>query len=131
MTCSNVCSALNSIASICFLFCCCVLLTVLQMTLSSGKRLDVPRMTSKTQARSSLQHSVPAMTPPPSSSVAIPRRSTLVDIANSITAAVLRKLEDSSLTMHYTYVIIINFWFRVAMFPLLDHVLPRIVQLTD
>ena len=93
------------------------------MTPSTGKRLAVPRMTSRTQTRSSLQHSDLVVTPTPSSSVAIPRRSTVVDIANSITAAVLRKSEDSSFTKHYTYVINNYFWFREAMFHLLEHVL--------
>ena len=60
-----------------------------------------------------LQHSVHVVTPTPSSSVAIPRRSTVVGIANIITPAVLRKSEDSSFTMHYTSVINNNFWFRV------------------
>ena len=119
---NNDCSASNSSASFCFLFC-CVLVIVLQMTTSSGKRFAMPRMTSRTYTRSKLQHSVPVVTPTPSSSVAIARRSTVVDIANSITAAVRRKLKDSSFTMHYTSVINNNFWFRGATFPLLDHVL--------
>ena len=110
-------TASNSSASVCFLFCCCVLVIVLQMTTS------IPRMTSRTYTRSKLQHSVPVVTPRPSSSVAIARRSMVVDIANSITAAVRRKLKDSSFTMHYTSVINNNFWFRGATFPLLDHVL--------
>ena len=121
---NNDCSASNSSASFCFLFCCCcVLVIVLQMTTSSGKRFAIPRMTSRTYTRSKLQHSVPVVTPRPSSSVANARRSTVVDIANSITAAVRRKLKDSSFTMHYTSVINNNFWFRGATFPLLDHVL--------
>ena len=120
---NNDCSASNSSASFCFLFCCCVLVIVLQMTTSSGKRFAIPRMTSMTYTRSKLQHSVPVVTPRPSSSVAIARRSTVVDIANSITAAVRHKLKDSSFTMHYTSVINNTFWFRGATFPLLDHVL--------
>ena len=121
---NNDCSASNSSASFCFLFCCCVLVIVLQMTTSSGKRFAIPRMTSRTYTRSKLQHSVPVVTPRPSSSVAIARRSTVVDIANSITAAAVRhKLKNSSFTMHYTSVINNNFWFRGATFPLLDHVL--------
>ncbi len=120
---NNDCSASNSSASFCFLFCCCVLVTVLQMTTSTGKRPAIRRMTSRTYTRSKLQHSVPVVTSRPSSSVAIARRSTVVDIANSITAAVRRKLKDSSFTMHYTSVINNNFWFRGATFPLLDHVL--------
>ena len=120
---NNDCSASNSSASFCFLFCCCVLVIVLQMTTSSGKRFSIPRMTSRTYTRSKLQHSVPVVTPTPSSSVAIARRSTVVDIANNITAAVRRKLKDSSFTMHYTSVINNNFWFRGATFPLLDHAL--------
>ena len=54
--------------------------------------------------------------------LAVPRmtsRSTDVDIANSITAAVLYKIQDSSVTIHYTSVINNNVLFRVAMFPLL------------
>ena len=102
---NNDCSASNSSASFCFLFCCCVLVIVLQMTTSSGKRFAIPRMASRTYTRSKLQHSVLVVTPTPSSSVAIARRSTIVDIANSITAAVRRKLKDSSFTMHYTSVI--------------------------
>ena len=70
-----------------------------------------------------IQQSVPVVTPSTSSSVAIRLRSTEVDNANSITADVLRKWEDSSFMTNYTSVFNNNFFFILAMFPLLDHVL--------
>ena len=66
-----------------------------------------------------MQHFVPVVTPMTSISVAIQRRNTEVGNAKSITAAVLRKLEDSSFTIQYTSVVNNNFLFIVVMFPLL------------